>query len=170
MDMIGQILLGFSWTCLTIGIAVIFIVILTETTDATLDHSQRSPSPLQTGIVLTLSVIWMLVGILCVVFAWAWLFVLTGIFEDFESSFYFAIVSATTVGFGDVVLSDEWRILSGFAAAGGFIIFGLDTAVLLEVIRRLRANEHLGSAVDDADRNTDHRAASNQTEETYHGL
>lgn len=162
MDMLGQILLGFCWTCLTIGIAVLFIVILTETTDATLDYGERRPSALQTGIVLTLSVIWMLVGILCVVCTWAWLFVLTGIFEDFESSFYFAIISATTVGYGDVVLSDEWRILSGFAAAGGFIIFGLDTAVLLEVIRRLRANEHLRTTVDDADRLAGHGSAPDQ--------
>lgn len=159
MDMVGQILLGFSWTCLTIGVAVVFIVILTEILDATLDYGRRYPSPIQTGVVLTLSVIWMLIGILCVVFAWAGLFVITGIFEDFESSFYFAIVSATTVGFGDLVLSEEWRILSGFAAAGGFIIFGLDTAVLLEVIRRLRANDHLEPIADDAERIARHRAA-----------
>ncbi|MEO1304339.1 MAG: potassium channel family protein [Pseudomonadota bacterium] len=157
MDMAGQVLLGFSWTCLTIGIAVIFIVVLTETVDGALHYGQRLPSPIQTGIALTLSVIWMLIGILCVVSVWAGLFVMTGIFEDFESSFYFAIVSATTVGFGDVVLSDDWRILSGFAAAGGFIIFGLDTAVLLEVIRRLRANEHLERSADHAERRTGHR-------------
>ncbi|MEM9058226.1 MAG: ion channel [Pseudomonadota bacterium] len=137
----GQIALGFSWTCVTIGLAVAFILVLMEGNTLALHRLRRWPAPARTGLVLLASVIWMLVGIVAVVSAWAWLFVTLAIFDDAEAGFYFAIVSTTTVGFGDVVLPQPWRILSGFAAADGFIIFGLDTAVLFEVLRLLREAE-----------------------------
>lgn len=65
-----------------------------------------------------------------------------GIFADFEASLYFSMISFTTLGFGDVILPDNWRLLSGFIATDGFILFGLNTAFLFEVLRRLREEEH----------------------------
>ena len=61
-----------------------------------------------------------------------------GVFENEEESVYFSLVSFTTLGFGDVILPDEWRILSGFVAADGFLLFGLNTAVLIEAMMRMR--------------------------------
>ena len=133
MTFSDQIVLGFVWTCVTLTIAVGFIVILIE-----IIHIIGS---VRRALLLVVSVLWMLLALIAVVFAWAFLFQWLGAFSNLEDAFYLAIVSITTVGFGDVVLDREWRILSGFTAADGFIIFGLDTAVLFEMMRRLRSDQ-----------------------------
>lgn len=72
--------------------------------------------------------------------AWIWAFCLLslGVFGDLETSVYFSLISFTTLGYGDIVLGKEWRILSGLAAANGLLIFGLTTAVLVDFLTRFR--------------------------------
>ncbi|MEM9668789.1 MAG: ion channel [Pseudomonadota bacterium] len=141
MSMTGQILVGFGWTVFTLTIAVGFITVLVEGLDWILARVRGLLDIVRIALILTISVVWMLIGVLVVVFSWAFLFQWGGVFQHLEDSFYFAIATATTVGYGDVVAPEAWRIVAGFAAADGFIVFGLDTAVLFDVLRRLREEE-----------------------------
>ncbi len=52
-----------------------------------------------------------------------------------EAALYFSASTFTTVGFGDLVLSEEWRLLSGFESVNGMILFGWSTAFIFEVVR-----------------------------------
>lgn len=70
------------------------------------------------------------------VWIWATTFYLVGAFTQFEPSLYFSLVSFTTVGFGDITLSHDWRLLSGLTAAAGFLSFGWSTAYMVELVRR----------------------------------
>ena len=81
--------------------------------------------------------LWLLVALSIAVWLWAVTFLVLGLFETLEASLYFAVVSFTTLGFGDVILEQEWRLLSGFVAANGFILFSLSTAFIIEAMRRL---------------------------------
>ena len=72
------------------------------------------------------------------VWVWAATFRILDIFHELEPALYFAIVAFTTLGFGDVLLPQEWRILSGLSAANGLLIFGVSTAFLVEFFSRLR--------------------------------
>ena len=45
-------------------------------------------------------------------------------------------VTFTTLGYGDIVLPDRWRLLSSFEAANGIIMFGWTTAVVMYVVQR----------------------------------
>jgi hypothetical protein len=69
---------------------------------------------------------------------WVWAIVLlaTGAVDSLEPALYFALVSFTTVGFGDITLTPEWRLLSALIAANGFLLFGWSTAYMVELIRR----------------------------------
>jgi voltage-gated potassium channel Kch len=71
--------------------------------------------------------------------AWSWaaLYLYLGEFSDLQHALYFSVVTATTLGYGDVTLSPDWQILSTFEAMGGLILFGVSTAFLLELMRRL---------------------------------
>ena len=69
------------------------------------------------------------------VWIWALSFRLLNVFSTLEEAVYFSLVSFTTVGYGDVVVGVEWRILSGFVAVNGLLAFGLFTAFLIEMIR-----------------------------------
>ena len=74
---------------------------------------------------------------------WLWAFVndLLAVFGTFEECLYFSIVSFTTLGFGDVILPHEWRILSGMTATNGFLNFGLMTALMIEAFRLIRSGQ-----------------------------
>jgi hypothetical protein len=70
------------------------------------------------------------------VWIWAHIFQWVGAFSDMEPALYFSLVSFSTVGFGDITLGPDWRLLSALAAANGFISFGWSTAHMVELVRR----------------------------------
>ena len=72
------------------------------------------------------------------VWVWALTFVWLDVFESLEHSLYFALVTYTTLGFGDVLLPLEWRVLAGMASANGLLSMGIYTAILVEVVRQVR--------------------------------
>ncbi|MCG6904601.1 MAG: potassium channel family protein [Rhodobacter sp.] len=98
----------------------------------------RPPHPQKVLVLLCASVIWILLIVTVAVWLWAALFLFLGIFQTLEQSIYFALVSFTTLGFGDILLPPEWRLLSGLASINGLLMIGLQTAMLIEVVRRVR--------------------------------
>lgn len=70
------------------------------------------------------------------VWIWAATFYAVGAFNALEPALYFSLVSFSTVGFGDITLSHDWRLLSGLTAASGFLSFGWSTAYMVELVRR----------------------------------
>jgi hypothetical protein len=65
---------------------------------------------------------------------WATFYALAGVAPTAQP-FYFAFVNYTTLGYGDVVPVEEWRLVGPMTAANGVLLFGLSTAVLFEVLR-----------------------------------
>ncbi|MGP1353064.1 MAG: ion channel [Parasphingopyxis sp.] len=86
---------------------------------------------------LTGMTLWMVAALSIAVWLWAAAFMMLGVFRLPEDALYFAAVSFTTLGFGDVLLEKPWRLLSGFIAANGLILFSLTTAFLIEAVRRV---------------------------------
>ena len=48
---------------------------------------------------------------------------------------YFAFVNYTTLGYGDVVPVERWKLLGPITAMNGILLFGWSTAVIFEVLR-----------------------------------
>jgi hypothetical protein len=48
----------------------------------------------------------------------------------------FAFVNYTTLGYGDVLPLESWRLLGPITAMNGMLMFGWSTAVIFEVLRR----------------------------------
>ena len=74
---------------------------------------------------------------LCEAAIWAASYVHLGTLETFEEALYFSIVTYTTLGFGDITLSEEWRLLCSFEAANGIILFGWSTALVYAFVQRM---------------------------------
>jgi hypothetical protein len=79
---------------------------------------------------------------------WAGAYLRVGAIEGSEAALYFSIVTFTTLGYGDVTLGAEWRLLASFQAAIGIIMFGWTTALLVAVIQRVVALTQPGAATD----------------------
>jgi polyferredoxin len=59
---------------------------------------------------------------------------------------YFAFVNYTTLGYGDVVPAERWRLLGPIAAMNGVLLFGWSTAVIFEVLRHAMRIRDTGEA------------------------
>jgi voltage-gated potassium channel Kch len=68
---------------------------------------------------------------------WAGLFLVLGEFPTFETAFYHSVVNFTTLGYGDVVMSEEKRLLGALEAANGVLMIGLTSAFLFSILYQL---------------------------------
>ncbi len=68
---------------------------------------------------------------------WAAAFRASSEISTFENAFYFSAQNYTTLGYGDIVLSDRWRLLGPLEAINGLLLFGLSTAVMFAALSRL---------------------------------
>jgi voltage-gated potassium channel len=62
-------------------------------------------------------------------------------FPSWESAFYFATTTFSTVGYGDLVLPHAWRILGPIQAITGVLMCGLSASFLFAIVTRLIARE-----------------------------
>jgi len=89
------------------------------------------------AITSTVIVLISLHAIQITVWAVAYLAVLPeGELETFEKALYFSFVTFTTLGYGDITLSEGWRLLSGIQALNGILLVGWTTALLFSVVQR----------------------------------
>ena len=84
-------------------------------------------------------------GVFCAhivqIWIWAMFYIGVGAFPTLEEALYFSTSTFTTVGFGDVVLGENWRLVSSFQSANGFILFGWSTAFIFEVMSKLYSDD-----------------------------
>src|SRR5262249_44897254 len=88
-------------------------------------------------VVLEVTTLLLSASLLVQVALWAWVFVLCGEFGDSRQAFYRSAVNYTTLGYGDVVMSERWRLLGPLEAANGVLMGGLAAAGLFTVLTRL---------------------------------
>ena len=92
------------------------------------------------GVLVSLLTLWMFLAIVIEAWIWALLYLYNPLITklpDIETAFYFSMVTFTTLGYGDVVLSGHWRSLASIQAANGVIIFGWTTALIFYFIQRI---------------------------------
>jgi hypothetical protein len=71
---------------------------------------------------------------------WALVYLLCGEMATFEMAFYLSAENYTALGYGDILLSEQWRLLGPLEAINGLLLFGLSTAVMFAVLSHLIGN------------------------------
>ena len=71
------------------------------------------------------------------VWFWAWTLVKMEAISYLYDAVYFALVTYTTVGYGDITLPVEFRVYGAFAGVSGILCFGVSTAFLVALLSRL---------------------------------
>lgn len=97
-------------------------------------YTQASSAMLPDILVLSAVMLLLLLGNCLQMALWAGLFVLLGEFDSLVSALYFSGVTFATLGYGDLVLSQPWRLLSALEAANGILMFGVSTAVMTAAV------------------------------------
>ena len=135
--MLRQVMVGCVLVSCTIMVEAVFIglaILGLNRKGAWLVTGHRVMKLVMTLIITTL---WLLAALGVAIWIWAAAFMVLGLFESLEAALYFSSVAFTTLGFGDITLGPEWRLLSGVMAANGLVVFSLTTAFLIELMRRL---------------------------------
>lgn len=139
--MILQITLGTALIILSVLVSVPGILAFEMLMKRVHPWLTKPPYFLKLGLILIwamLTVMWMITA---GIWVWAFAFQFLGIFPTLEEALYFSLVAFTTLGFGDILLPMDWRLLGGMCAASGLLNIGMMTAFLMEVLRQVRRNQ-----------------------------
>lgn len=69
---------------------------------------------------------------------WAECLVLLGALKTYNDAFYFSLVTFATLGYGDIVLTPDYRIFGALGATCGSLMLGWSTALIFAAISRSR--------------------------------
>ena len=87
---------------------------------------------------LLIRVTWWLILIhLIEISVWGLFFLWKECLPDAESSFYFAGVTYTTIGYGDLVLKVPWRMLGPIEGLTGILMCGLSAGIFFAVVAKI---------------------------------
>jgi hypothetical protein len=87
--------------------------------------------------VISVVLLMLFFGHLAQVALWALLFVYLGEFSDFLTAFYHSTVNFASLGYGDIVMSEKWRLLGALEASNGVLMFGLSAGTLFSVMANI---------------------------------
>jgi xanthine/uracil/vitamin C permease (AzgA family) len=68
---------------------------------------------------------------------WAAFYRWGSLFPDFETALYFSLTSYSTLGYGDAVLPQNWRLLGTMEGISGVLLCGLSAAFLFAIVNAL---------------------------------
>jgi hypothetical protein len=135
-------LLGSFTVIISMSIQVVFVVMMVRyliRVMANDDLKAHAPGFVFEIIVISMVLLLLFAGHMGQIAIWAMLYMNLGEFDDFLTAFYHSAVNFSSLGYGDIVMSERWRLLGALEAANGVLMFGLSTGTILSVMNRLFA-------------------------------
>ena len=136
--MLRQFLVGGGISVLNIAIHAFIMTAVVRIAQAAGAKSRSHSALLLIGVMIpTVSVL--MVTHVVEVIVWSIAYSIVGAAPAGADLVYFAFVNYTTLGYGDVLPLERWRLLGPMTAMNGVLLFGWSTAVIFEVLRRTLA-------------------------------
>ena len=80
---------------------------------------------------------WLVLLHLLEISIWASLYAFGHALPDAHAAFYFSSVTYTTVGYGDLVLPEAWRLIGGVEALTGILMCGWSTGFFFAILSNI---------------------------------
>lgn len=141
--MFSDLVIGMGMVAATTIIHAVFMVVGTRVTAKRWTHGPRFTGHFAKAALISTLTCWMFLAIVLEAWLWALMYLLHPVDSgllDLETALYFSMVTFTTVGYGDVVLTGTSRLLASIQAANGVIVFGWTTALIFYYIQCIYAN------------------------------
>ena len=133
--MLRQFLLGTAVSVCNIAIhAMVMVAVIRVARSVGERATSRQSLRLIAVMSATASVL--MIAHLAEVLVWSFAYSLISVAPPGTDLIYFAFVNYTTLGYGDVIPLEHWRLLGPMTAMNGVLLFGWSTAVIFEVLRR----------------------------------
>ena len=138
--MLRQLLVGGGVSAINIAIhasVVATILVRIVRTQSRWQTSRSHPAVFLMAVMIS-TVLILMAGHTVEVFVWALAYLIVGIAPGAADLVYFSFVNYTTLGYGDIVPVERWRLLGPITALNGVLLIGWSTAVIFEVLQRAR--------------------------------
>jgi hypothetical protein len=86
---------------------------------------------------LVICTIVMMLGNLVEIALWGWLFLWLGEFPRAYEAMYHSAVNFSSLGYGDIVMSPERRLLGPLEAVNGVLMLGMTAAALMAIVQHM---------------------------------
>ena len=73
---------------------------------------------------------------------WGALFLALGEFTEFYEAIYHSGVNFASLGYGDIVMSKDWKLLGPLEAVNGVLMVGMSGAALMAMLQQLIKKQH----------------------------
>ncbi len=142
--MLINLLLGCITVFLSMGIQVTVVVYMIRYLIRLMGREHRKPDGFGFDTyAISMVLLILFAGHLVQIAIWAGLFMFLGEFSDFLTAFYHSAVNFASLGYGDIVMSEKWRLLGALEASNGVLMFGLSAGTMLTVMTNLFARHKL---------------------------
>ena len=141
---IGLLLPQLGWAtamimlCVTVhGLGLTLVTFFVKPSDADRRVTHLPPVSLH-GIAITLAIVY---GLFLLHGIEIWLFALFFRFAEalptLESAVYYSIISYGAIGYDDVAMAQEWRVVGALEGICGIILLGWSTAYFVRILGRI---------------------------------
>ncbi len=86
---------------------------------------------------LAVSMLVMMIANVLQIALWGVLFVWLGEFAELYPAIYHSGVNFTSLGYGDVVMNQEWKLLGPLEAANGMLMLAMSAAALTAILQHI---------------------------------
>ena len=86
---------------------------------------------------LLAAMLMMMTGSLVQISLWAVLFMFLGEFDELYASIYHSAVNFSSLGYGDVVMSTQWKLLGLSKPSTAYSMLGISSAALMAILQEL---------------------------------
>jgi hypothetical protein len=138
--MLNSLLIGLPVMLLCLLLQAVFLTICMRRYARFKDAQLQIDQLLLDILLLSLIMSLLLLGNFLQMAVWAGLFMLLDEFDSFATALYYSGVNFTTLGYGDIVLSPQWRLLGPLEAANGILMFGVSTAAMTSAVMDIITN------------------------------
>ena len=136
--MFVSLILGSVTVIVSMTIQVFAVVLMLRYLITAIAEHERSAAGFRyESYAITLVLMMLFIGHLAQIAIWAILFMLLGEFDSFQTAFYHSAVNFASLGYGDIVMSESWRLLGAIEASNGVLMFGLSAGTMLSVMTNL---------------------------------
>ena len=133
--MLRQLLFGSAVSLANIAIHALAMAGVVDASRAVYRRDLSHPT-MRLVLVMIASVAVLMAVHVAEVAVWSFAYALVDAAPDGADRLYFAFVNYTTLGYGDVVPVERWRLLGPLTAMNGVLLFGWSTAVIFAVLRK----------------------------------
>jgi voltage-gated potassium channel len=141
MNVFDQIAAASLLLALTLCLQVVGITALIEWLKRILAHDRHKQGPAHSAKLVVESLLAILVLHVLTILLWATCY-RWSCFPSWDLAFYFSASSYSTVGYGDVVLPPDWRLLGPVESIIGVLMCGISVSILFALVSRLVDRDH----------------------------